>query len=309
MTQSGKQLRAGVVGAGVFGGYHASKYATHGDTQLIGIFDPEADRMATLAERFGARTFDDVDALLLECDVVTVASPARTHAELALRAMDAGVHVLVEKPVATTMDDADALVAKADETGVRVQAGHQERFVFSALGVFDIDEPPKKIVARRCNPFSPRGADVSVSLDLMTHDIDLARILAQRAHAVSAKGEARRVKTEHADVLDAVIEFENGIVAEFTASRVADDRDRVMRLEYPSGVIEVDFVAKTLGNTTEHPLNEDFADNPEAKDSLGASVDAFVRSVLRGEAPAISIQDGAEAVRLALLAEQSIVAV
>lgn len=297
-------LRAGVIGAGAFGRYHAGKYANAPCVVFQGVFDPDAERAEALADTHGVAAFPSLNALIAAVDVLTVASPATTHGAAALAALDAGRHVLVEKPLAITLAEADAIAARAAERGLIVQVGHQERFVAQAMGVFDLAEPPQKIIARRCNPFSPRGSDVSVGLDLMVHDIDMARALAGGAEVLRVDGEARRERTDHTDVLTAQITFANGVEAHLTASRLNDVPDRVMRLEYSAGFVEVNFVAKTFENTTPFALNADFADAPEARDSLGANVSAFLAAV-RGE-PSLRItpDDGRAAVAVALQADR-----
>ncbi len=299
------QVRAGVIGAGVFGGHHASKYAGHGDVALIGVHDPDEERARALAGRFDVAVYHDVAALIDAVDVLTIASPARTHGPLARQALLAGKHVLVEKPVAATVADAEAAVAIAEREGLVLQVGHQERFVFAAMGLLDVSERPRRVVARRLGPFSPRGSDVSVALDLMTHDIDLVRLLAGRVDAAAITAQATVARSHTHDRLAAEIRFVNGFQAELEASRLAEARDRVMRVEYDSGVVEVDFIAKTFVNTTTHTLNPDFLDDPKARDSLGAGVAAFVAAVCDGGPPLVSGADGLEAVRLALAADDA----
>jgi len=293
-------LKAGVVGAGVFGGFHAGKYAGDPRVELIGVFDADPGRCAALATKQNARAFPSVDPLFDACDVVTIATPASTHGPIVLAALKAGLHVLVEKPVATTLADADAVVAQAKSSGLVLQVGHQERFVFQAMGLLDVDERPLRISARRMGAFSERGSDVSVTLDLMTHDLDLVRRLAGGVEATRVEADVTSERTPFVDRARAEITFANGTVAVLEASRLHHERDRKMRVEYESGVVDVDFVAKTFSNTTPHALDPHFADTPSAKDSLGAGVAAFISAVL-GDAPApITGEDGREALRLAL---------
>ncbi|WP_022697978.1 Gfo/Idh/MocA family protein [Euryhalocaulis caribicus] len=294
-----KLLQCGVIGAGVFGTFHTRKYQGRDRAALVGVYDADIDRARTaVSEADGARAFDDLSALLEVCDAVTIASPATLHGEQALAALKAGCHVLVEKPLAISAEAADRCVREAEARQLVLQVGHQERFVFDAMGVFDVQEIPERIYARRFGPFSDRGADVSVTMDLMIHDLDLALRLAD-CPAVSIAGETRSERTDNADYSHAEIVFENGMVAELEASRLAEDRDRVMRIEYPSGVLNVDFVAKTFDNGTPFDLNADFASDPKAADSLGANVSAFIDSILDGAPVAIPGRQALDAVRLA----------
>lgn len=299
------QVRAGVVGAGVFGGHHAAKYASDPRVDFVGVYDPDAERRDALSARHGAKSFDRLGALIVEVDALTIASPARTHAETAIAALATGRHVLVEKPIATTLEEADAMVALAEANGLVLQVGHQERFVFEAMGLMAIPELPRRIAARRMGAFSERGSDVSVTLDLMTHDLDLARRLAGRAPVMTLEAETVSERTAFADRAAVRLVFENGVEAHLEASRLEDGPDRVMRVEYDSGIVEVDFVAKSFSNTTPHALDARFAEKPSARDSLGANVAAFVSAILGEHPPAITGADGREALALALQIDAS----
>jgi predicted dehydrogenase len=301
------RVRAGVVGAGVFGGFHAGKYAADPRADLVGVFDPDRARAAALAAKHGVQAFADLDSLLAAVDAVTVASPAQAHGPSALAALRAGRHVLVEKPVAITLADADAMLAEARARGLVLRVGHQERFVFGAIGLLDVAERPLRIEARRMGPFSERGADVSVTLDLMTHDIDLARQLAGGADVTALSAEGVRERTNAPDRVEAELQFSNGVMAKLIASRLHTGRERVMRVEYPSGVVEIDFIAKTFANTTPYAFDPSFAESPQAKDSLGANVAAFIAAVLgeRTTGPVVTGEDGREALALALRIDEA----
>ena len=291
MSSSDKVLRAGVVGAGVFGGYHASKYAAHDRTELVGVYDPDQDRAQAHADKHGGKAYDDLDALIAACDVITVASPALYHHAAAKPALEAGVHVLTEKPLAATVDQARELVELARAKGLVLQVGHQERFVFRAMGLFDVEEAPKTIVSRRMGPPSDRNLDVSVTLDLMIHDLDLAIALAGEA-PVKVEGRPEIGPRGAMDHVEARLTFANGCVAELVSSRVHHGRDRRMSVEYASGRLDIDFIEKSFQNTTPFALNPDFAEDPSAKDSLGANVNAFIASVLDGAPVAVPGEAG-----------------
>jgi len=296
-----RDLRAGVAGAGVFGGFHAAKYAALPGVELVGVYDTHVDRAQALAGRLGARGFDDFAALLERVDVVTLASPAHTHAALAFAALAAGRAVYVEKPLATTLDDADRLVAEASRRGLILACGHQERAVFAAMGLLAVDERPIAVEAVRRGVPSERGRDVSCVLDLMIHDLDLALQLARSEPlAVEAEGGFDEVRAE--------VTFETGLSAVFETSRAAARRERTMRVVYASGAVEIDFLAPGFRNESAHALNPAFADSPAARDPLGEGVGRFLAAV-RGEAPgpAVGGADGARALDLALAVEQAAV--
>lgn len=299
------KLKAGVVGAGSFGGHHARKYAGMDDIELVGVFDPDQARAAALADSLGAKAFPDLAALLAGVDVLTIASPASTHAGAALAALNAGKSVYVEKPLATELRDADKLVQAAAKAGVVLACGHQERIVSKAMGLLDLPEAPLFLESIRFQPWSARNTDVSCVLDLMIHDIDLALAMSG-ADPLTVEAEARTTHGPFLDQVTAEVTLADGATLKLCASRIAEERHRRMRVVLPSGEVEVDFVARTFSNTTPFPLNPDFADTPAGRDPLGASVGAFLAAV-RGEAsrPAVTGEEAARALDLALAVEMA----
>ena len=296
-----------MAGAGVFGGYHARKYAEAEGVELVGVYDRGTGRAETVAAQIGARVFleEDWDAFIGSIDVLTIAAPAVAHAWLAVRALEAGVHVYVEKPIAASVQESEAILAAAREAGLVLACGHQERIVFQEMGLFSTPERPTRIEAVRKGPWTGRSDDVSVVLDLMIHDIDLALILAG-GEAQSVKAAGRTVESALSDDTRAEIVFDGGLVAAFHASRVAEQRERTMRLVYPSGELEIDFVSRTFENTTPFALNAHFAETVRGRDPLGASVNDFLAAV-RGDAPrpAVTGEEAAQALILALAVDQA----
>jgi predicted dehydrogenase len=301
-----ESLRGGVIGAGVFGGYHARQYARLDGVVLSAVLDPHPDRAAKVAVPLGGRAFHEMAEFLDAVDVVTIASPATYHAEQALAAIAAGKPVYIEKPIGVSLTDAEKVREAARAKGVVVACGHQERVVFRAMGLLDVPEQPLLLEALRHGPPSVRSQDVSAILDLMIHDLDLALSLSA-ADPVTAEGEGRRGASGNWDVARAEVTFDDGFVARFDASREAPDRDRTMRVVYPSGEVEIDFVARTFRNTTPFVLNPDFADTPAATDPLGASVEGFLQAV-RGTAPRpiVTAEEAIRALDLALAIEQAL---
>jgi predicted dehydrogenase len=300
-------LRGGVIGAGVFGGHHARKYVGAADAVLSGVYDPHhPDRAAALAMPLGARAFADLAEFLEAVDVVTVASPASVHVEGALAALAAGKSIYVEKPLAISLADADAIIAAAAKHGLVVACGHQERVVFQAMGLFDIPEQPLLLESIRHGPPSERSLDVSVVLDLMIHDLDLALSMsAAKPMAVEAQGAVDF--SGGWDRARAEVSFDDGFTAIFDSSRMAPERKRTMKLVYPSGELEIDFITRAFRNTTGFPLNPDFAETPAAKDTLATSVEGFLAAV-RGRAPRpiVTAEEAARALDLALAVEQAL---
>ncbi len=299
-------LRAGVIGAGVFGGYHADKYAELAGVNLPAVLDTHPERSQALADRHGAAPFYDLAAFLAAVDVVSIASPAVAHAKAAIAALKAGKSVYVEKPLATSLQDADAILTEAAARGLVVATGFLERSVFRVMGLFDIPEQPRLLDSVRKGPPSPRNLDVSVVIDLMIHDLDLALALSN-AEPMAVEAEGAMISNALLDQVEAEVNFDDGFTATFHASRVAPVRERSMRLVYPSGEVKIDFLTHSFENTTPFALNSHYDETPAGKDRLGASVAAFLAAV-RGEAPAplAGGLDGAKALDLALAVEQAV---
>ena len=292
------KLRAGVVGAGAFGRIHARKYAEDARVHFVGVFDPDDERADQLADTHGAEAFRSLDALLGAIDVLTIASPPSLHAGAALPALKAGRHVLIEKPLATDAKEGAALVRVAAEKKVVLACGHQERLVFDAMGLLAAPERPLSIESVREGPWTGRSADVSVTLDLTVHDLDLAlRVFGAAPGRISAKAKSEHGRT--ADWIEARLDF-GGAEAVFTSSRIAADRRRFMRAAYPSGEVKIDFLARTFENTTSFPVNAAWAETRIGADPLGANVAAFIDAVL-GVAPR-PVVNGAEALAVLELA-------
>lgn len=299
-------LRGGVIGAGVFGGYHARQYANAEGAILAAVFDPDGERARAVAERHGGKGFTDLQAFLEAVDVVTVASPAIHHAEGALAALAADKPIYVEKPLAVSLSDADRIIGEASRRKLVVACGHQERVVFQAIGLFDIPEQPLRLEAVRHGPPSERSLDVSVVLDLMIHDLDLALSICSGG-PVTAEAEGVQAYSGGWDQARAEVSFDTGFSALFDASRMAPGRKRTMKIAYPSGEVEIDFNTREFRNTTGFPLNADFAETPGYKDPLGASVAGFLAAV-RGTAPrpVVTGEEAARALDLGLAIERAL---
>jgi predicted dehydrogenase len=301
------KLKVGVAGAGVFGNYHAQKAAASARADLTGIFDVDLARAEKLAETFGARGYDDYAAFLEDCDAVVIAVPATWHESLARQAIESNRHVLVEKPLALSHVAARDLADEAAARGRILQVGHQERFVAKAMGVLAIEETPLLVESVRSGPPAPggRAGDVSVIWDLMIHDLDLAAMMLGREFTgVEATG--RRVHSPHIDEAEAVFTYSGGGKAKLRASRAADFRERTMRVVYPSGEIDIDFLTRKLKNTTPYEVRVDIA--AELPDPLRAADEGFYAACLglarspvpaHGTVAAVAMAEAAEAAVLA----------
>lgn len=245
MAETRAPLRCGVVGVGTMGRLHAQKYAAAPEWELVAVVDTDAEVAARVARQFGTAALTDYRALLGAVDAVSIAVPTPLHHRLAKDFLSSGCHVLVEKPITATVDEADDLIRVARHGGRILQVGHVERFN-AALIALDLERgPPRFIEAARIAPFSTRGADVSVVLDLMIHDIDLIlHLVDAEVERVDAVGTP--VFTDDIDIANARLVFAGGCVANVTASRVSQKVERKMRLFLPDGYAAVDFLNNSV---------------------------------------------------------------
>jgi predicted dehydrogenase len=307
-----ERLRIGLIGAGHFGRFHALKLAASTRAALAGIYDPNPERAQAVAWETGG-TVTCLDELLAASDAVIIAAPAEFHYDLAAQALRAGKHVLVEKPISSTLDQAADLGALAKAAGLVLQVGHLERFSSAYGPVTGRMGKPLYIEAVRIAPFKPRGTDVSVILDLMIHDLDLilALIDAPIDH-VDAVGAS--VASAHEDIANARIRFTNGAVATITASRISLKTERKMRIFSQSGYLTVDFAEKKLTLIGRDigmklPGFEEFGVEQagwEDHDSLAAEHAAFIASVLDGAPVLVDAEAGRRALAAALAVTDAI---
>jgi len=294
-------IKIGLIGAGVFAGYHANKLSKHKRVAFTGVHDPDVSRANIISNKHGVPALDAED-LLDVSEAVVVACPAIYHGEMVIRALHFGCHCLVEKPLSTSLEAAEDILALSDQKNLIVQIGHQERMVLKAIGLGKIEERPIRIEAVRHSPYSLRGTDTSVTMDLMTHDIDLCTALMGVAPD-HIRGESRPVRSTTPDMAYGILQYGDS-VARLSASRVEAGSERWMTLTYPSGEVHIDFNRKTLSNTTKVALNEKFGEDEIAKDSLGAATDVFVRAILDGTPVLVSAAEGAIAVRTAIAIDE-----
>jgi predicted dehydrogenase len=238
-------IRVGVIGVGALGQHHARVYASLPNVTLTGVADTRPGRAAEIAEPLGTRAFTDYRELLGKVDAVSVATPTVLHTEIGVEFLKAGVHVLVEKPIAHTLEDADRLIAAARENDRILQVGHLERFNPAVVALREIVSRPRFFEAHRMGLFSPRSLDIDVILDLMIHDLDLIQLLVpSRPKQISAVGIP--ILTKRIDIANVRIEFEDGCVANVTASRVSMEKIRKLRLFQSQEYISLDFTRQDV---------------------------------------------------------------
>jgi predicted dehydrogenase len=299
-------LRAAVVGCGHFGRHHADKYAASPDAGLVAVVDRDPDAAHSLAGRVGALALSHVDDLIGRVDVASVAVPTSEHFAVASRLLEGGVDVLLEKPIAATLDEADALIALAARHGRVLQVGHLERFNAAILALDDVIDRPLFIESHRVAPFSQRGTDVDVVLDLMIHDIDLIQLLVGTPLvAVDAVGVP--VLSARDDIANARLQFD-GCVVNVTASRVSFKSERRMRLFQRDAYISIDFsagsavIARKDPAASSGPIPGIALEQRSigANDALMLQIEAFLAAVRRERPVAVSGEAGRRALDTAL---------
>ncbi len=306
-------LRAGVIGVGHLGQHHARLYASLPGSQLIGVVDQSIERAQMVADRHGARVFRTVDELLSQVDVLSVAVPTSGHYTVAQACLNAGKHVLVEKPIAVTLEEAQELVQLAKQRGCCLQVGHSERFnpVMALMRPF-IGQPVF-IECHRLSSFSERGTDVDVVLDLMIHDLDLVLSLNPGPlEEVRAAGVA--VLSPSIDIANARIQFQSGCVANLTSSRVSTNTMRRLRLFQRDNYLSIDLqtrqgmIFRRNVKAGERPTVEVEQLQGGDEEPLKLQLESFLHAAGAGARPVVSGEDGAAAVDVAHQVLQAIAA-
>jgi predicted dehydrogenase len=233
-------LNIGVIGVGHLGSLHTKMYAEISTAKLVGVYDSDSQRAEKTAAEFGIKAFSNLDDLLSQVEAVSIATPTQSHYDVAMQVIKRGVHLLIEKPITATIEQAQALTERAETKGLKLQVGHIERFNPAILALEPYNITPLFIESHRLAQFNPRGSDVAVVLDLMIHDIDLILSLVKsKVTRIDANGIA--VISDTPDIANARLQFENGCVANVTASRISQNKMRKMRLFQRDAYISIDF--------------------------------------------------------------------
>jgi predicted dehydrogenase len=298
-------MRVAVVGAGDFGRNHARVYRELDGADLVAIVDRNRERAAQMAAEFSTEVFPDLESLAGRVDAASVAVPTVEHARAGCRLMELGIDVLVEKPMAASVGEADELVSAAARFGRILQVGHLERFNPAVVAVMPVLNRPLYFEVHRLGVFTPRSLDIDVVYDVMIHDLDILLALVD-APVVDIKAIGIPVLTDKVDIAHARLDFETGAVANVTASRVSTERVRKMRFFQRHEYISMDFTRRdALRVRVAEPGPQpkfDFAALPaENEEPLRAELRAFLDSVRTRRAPVV---DGAAGRRALALADQ-----
>jgi predicted dehydrogenase len=316
-----EKLKVGIAGVGKLGRYHGQNFLQIPTAQLIGVYDIDQERGNQIAEELGVKYFNKYQELLKNIDAVSIAVPTIRHYDLASLAIENGKSVFIEKPITATIEEADKLVRFAADKNVTLQTGHIERFNPAIRSIKDVSLEPMFIEAHRLASFDPRGTDVAVILDLMIHDIDLVlSIVKSPVQRIDASGVAVVSDTE--DIANARIQFENGCVANLTASRISLKKMRKLRLFQKDVYLSLDLLLglaeiyklKTLPKDEKpvSPLSWGLIEKEgvrkqiiynkipsEEENALKLELQAFVDSVLNKKPPVVSGEDGLRALEVA----------
>ncbi|WP_036248090.1 Gfo/Idh/MocA family protein [Methylobacter sp. BBA5.1] len=301
-----KKIKCAVIGTGYLGKFHAQKYASLPDCELVAVVDINEATAKEIAGQYGAQALTDYKPLLGEVDAVSIVVPTTLHHKVSKDFLEHGAHVLVEKPITVTVEEAEELIAIAKAKNLILQVGHLERFNPAILGL-DNEEKPLFIESHRLSPFNPRANDVSVVLDLMIHDIDIILALVDsEVERIDASGTP--VLTQGTDIANARLMFKNGCVANVTASRISMKMERKMRMFRPRSYVSVDFQNRVL---TKHRTGskEMFPGIPEIEteesvfesgDALLEEIKHFINCIHTGENPLVSGEAGKRALETAI---------
>lgn len=318
---SERATRVGVVGAGALGYHHVRLLRDLPGVQFVGFFDARPERAAQVSAELSVPAFASAAELVEASEALTIVVPTPAHHTVARLALDQGRHLLIEKPLAATLDEADDLLDVAQRTGALIQTGHVERFNRAIRGAMPYVDRPRFIESNRLAPFNPRGSDVAVVLDLMIHDLDLIlTLVGEPLESVAAVGVP--VLTPFIDMANARLGFASGAVANMTASRVSRERTRKLRLFQQSGYLSLDLASGegefyrlrqdlNLAELARSPLPieafvERIAIDAPPGEPLRLEFESFVAAV-QGRAPVtVSGQDGREALAAALRIQQEI---
>jgi len=306
-----QNLKTAVIGVGSLGQHHARNYAEiarQGEIEFVGVCDSNAENARAVAEKNNCDYFADWRELIDKVSAVSIVTPTETHAPIACAFLEKGVHVLVEKPIARTLEETDLMIKAAEKSGATLMVGHLERFNPAMVALRPLVTKPLYFEIHRVSPFPNRSLDVDVVLDVMIHDLDAIQWLVGEAVKVTAiHAVGIPVISDKVDAANARIEFENGAVANITASRIGTEKVRKTRFYQTNGYVVLDYATKfasvtSLAPNAIHPLLGININRLEINDvePLRAEIEAFLNCIIQDKTPPITARDGRRALDLAL---------
>lgn len=321
------KLKVGVIGTGHLGKLHIKMFKSISNCDLIAVFDSNPEQLKSVSSEFGVEGSDSIEDLLKKVDAVSIAATTTAHYELAKKCFEKGNHVFIEKPITATIKEAEELVDISEKKNLNLQVGHIERFNPALVSMEKYIREPKFIQTDRLAQFNPRGTDVAVVLDLMIHDIDIILSLV-KSDVIDVQANGVAVVSDHLDIANARLQFENGAVANVTASRISQKKLRKMRIFQRDSYVALDFVTGVAEAYRLLPLDAQLDptlisfgeigvgerrkklvyEQPEQKDlnALQYELQLFVDSVIDKTKPVVSGLDGLRALKVAQIIIQKI---
>lgn len=298
-------IRVGVIGVGHLGVHHARVYTEILGTRLVGVMDIDEAHAHSVAENLGVPPYTDLDRFLDETkpDALSIVVPTVKHLEVAKKAMERNIHLLIEKPVTASTEEAEELLRIASDRNLILQVGHIERFNSAVQQVRDMVAEPLFIQSRRMGPFSSRISDVGVVLDLMIHDVDIILSLV-RSEIASISAMGRCVRTNHEDIASAQIQFQNGTIAHILVSRVTEKRMRTLEITEPERYLIVNYETQdvTLNHCVQKPGRGmvEVVEHPvfPKREPLKLELQDFVNCIREGREPLVGLRDGKRALEV-----------
>ena len=303
-------INIGVVGTGKLGTFHIQKLLNISNAKLVGIHDSDKELMRKHAEKYNVNTFDEVDKLIEKCDAITIATPTTEHFNVSKHALENGVHIFIEKPITYKLEDAFDINNMAKQNNKIVQVGHIERFNSAFTESVNYIDNPQFIEIHRISPFPNRSLDIPVVMDIMIHDLDILLSITKNNSIKKIDATGASVVTNFIDLANARIEFDNGLVANLTASRISAKQMRKVRIFQPKSYLGIDLLDKKIDFFEIIDGQDDFINSKNLKfdnsDALENELIHFIDCIRNNKKPLVSAEDGIAALELGLKIEELI---
>jgi predicted dehydrogenase len=293
-------VRVGVIGVGYLGQHHARIFSGLEGVELVGVADTESKKAAEIAEKYGCRPFAEYTDLVDACDALSIVTPTTTHHAIAMVCLNAGKDLFIEKPITESLEEAKDIIEAAENNRLILQVGHLERYNPAIIAAAEMIKAPKFIEAERLSPFLGRGIDVDVTLDLMIHDIDIVlSMVRSKVKEIRATGDS--IMTGKIDVAKAWLEFENGCKALITASRLATEKTRKLRIFQNDSYISIDYQSQEVRRYFKRGTDISFdVVKPENKEPLKEELRDFISCVQSRKVPMVSGKEAMDALEIVL---------
>ncbi|MEN8262567.1 MAG: Gfo/Idh/MocA family oxidoreductase [Nitrospirota bacterium] len=293
-------IRVGVIGVGSIGVHHARIFSDIKDVKLIGIVDTNTEKAREIALKYHCEAYNSYLDIIDSVDAVSIAAPTTLHFRIGSDFLKHNKNILIEKPITTTIEEAEILISEAEKRNLVLQVGHLERFNAGVSMISNMVDKPQFIESQRLSPFLGRSVDVDVTLDLMIHDIDIILSLVN-SEITDLRATGAKVLTDNIDVAHAWIEFENGCIAEAVTSRIADDKVRKLKVYQQNAFLDLDYQSQKITCYKKNSGNVGKEiKKPKEKEPLKEQLISFIDCVKKGTKPLVSGHEGREALKVAL---------